>query len=61
MKVTLSEIQIKVDFEYPEYISYDERDRLNITIDTDYLRGMNWRYLTESKNISVIVEVPKQA
>jgi hypothetical protein len=38
MKVTPSEIQIKVDFEYPEYISYDERDRLNITIDTNYLK-----------------------
>jgi hypothetical protein len=58
-KVTLSEIQIQVDFEFPEYVSYDEKDRLNVTIDTIYLRGMNWRYLTEYKNISIIVEVPK--
>jgi hypothetical protein len=46
-----SDIEIKVEFEYPEYISLEDFDKLFLKCNSSWLIGLNWRSLAEQLEI----------
>ena len=46
-----SDIEIKVEFEHPEYISLEDFDKLFLKCNSSWLIGLNWRSLREQLEI----------
>jgi hypothetical protein len=46
-----SDIELKVEFEHPEYISLEDSDQLSLRCNSSWLIGLNWRSLGEQLEI----------
>ena len=46
-----SDIELKVEFEHPEYISLEDFDLLSLKCNSSWLIGLNWRNLGEQLEI----------